>query len=36
MSNAELCYMSASEALAAFKSRKLSPVELMSAVIARA
>ena len=36
MSNAELCYMSASEALAAFKSRKLSPVELMSALIARA
>jgi aspartyl-tRNA(Asn)/glutamyl-tRNA(Gln) amidotransferase subunit A len=36
MSDAELCYMSASEALAAFKSRKLSPVELMSALIARA
>ena len=36
MSNAELCYMSASDALAAFKSRKLSPVELMGALIARA
>ena len=32
----DLCYMSASEALALFKARKLSPVELMEAVIARA
>ena len=31
----DLCYLSAVEALAAFKSRKLSPVELMYAVIAR-
>jgi amidase len=31
-----LCYMSATEAIALFKARKLSPVELMSAVIARA
>jgi len=36
MSNTELCYLSATEALAAFKSRKLSPVELMGALIARA
>ncbi len=35
VSNPELCYLTASEALAAFKSRKLSPVELMHAVIAR-
>jgi Asp-tRNA(Asn)/Glu-tRNA(Gln) amidotransferase A subunit family amidase len=32
----DLCYLGAAEALAAFKSRKLSPVELMRAVIARA
>ena len=32
----ELCYLSAVEALARFKARKLSPVELMRAVIARA
>ena len=31
----DLCYMSAIEALAAFKARTLSPVELMKAVIAR-
>ena len=31
----ELCYMSALDALAAFKARTLSPVELMRAVIAR-
>ena len=31
----DLCYMSAIDALAAFKARKLSPVELMRAVIAR-
>lgn len=36
MSESELHYMSASEALARFKARTLSPVELMSAVIARA
>lgn len=30
-----LCYMSATEAIAKFKSRELSPVELMKAVIAR-
>ncbi len=32
----DLCYLGAAEALAAFKSRKLSPVELTRAVIARA
>ncbi|MCA9986762.1 MAG: amidase [Anaerolineales bacterium] len=32
----ELCYLSAQEALALFRSRQLSPVELMQAVIARA
>ena len=31
----ELCYMTASEALARFRSKALSPVELMEAVIAR-
>jgi Asp-tRNA(Asn)/Glu-tRNA(Gln) amidotransferase A subunit family amidase len=36
MSDSDLSYMGAAEALAAFKSRKLSPVELMRAVIARA
>ena len=36
MSDTELCYMSATEALANFRARKLSPVELMRAVIARA
>jgi Asp-tRNA(Asn)/Glu-tRNA(Gln) amidotransferase A subunit family amidase len=36
MSDTELCYLSATEALAAFKSRKLSPVDLMGALIARA
>ena len=30
-----LCYMTGTEAIAAFKSKKLSPVELMKAVIAR-
>jgi len=32
----DLCYLSASEALRLFKAKKLSPVELMEAVIARA
>jgi Asp-tRNA(Asn)/Glu-tRNA(Gln) amidotransferase A subunit family amidase len=31
----ELCYMTATEAIAAFKTKKLSPVEVMNAVIAR-
>ena len=31
----ELCYMTGTEALAAFKEKKLSPVELMKAIIAR-
>ena len=31
----DLCYMSAGEAIAAFKARRLSPVELMTALIAR-
>jgi len=36
MSDLELCYMPATEALAQFRARKLSPMELMQAVIARA
>ena len=36
MSDLDLCYLSAHEALALFKSRKLSPVELMEATIRRA
>jgi Asp-tRNA(Asn)/Glu-tRNA(Gln) amidotransferase A subunit family amidase len=36
MSDLDLCYMPATEALKNFKSRKLSPVELMKALIARA
>ncbi len=36
MSDPDLCYLSASEAVALFKARKLSPVELMQAVIDRA
>jgi amidase len=36
VSDLDLCYMSATEALALFRARKLSPVELMKAVIARA
>jgi amidase len=36
MSDDELCYLSAVEAIARFKARRLSPVELMRAVIARA
>ena len=35
MSNRELCYLSASEALAYFRDRRLSPVELLKAVIYR-
>jgi hypothetical protein len=33
MSNEDLCYLSATEALKHFKSRKLSPRELMAALI---
>jgi Asp-tRNA(Asn)/Glu-tRNA(Gln) amidotransferase A subunit family amidase len=33
--NFDLCYMTATEAIAAFKSRSLSPVELLKALIAR-
>ncbi len=36
MSDLELCYLPASEALARFEAKSLSPVELMQAVIARA
>ncbi|MGF1608771.1 MAG: amidase [Kiloniellales bacterium] len=36
MSDSELCYMTAAEALRRFRDRSLSPVELMRAVIARA
>lgn len=36
MSHADLAYLSATDALAAFRARTLSPVELMTAVIARA
>ncbi len=36
MTDEDLCYLSAGEALSLFKARKLSPVELMRAVIARA
>lgn len=36
MSDLDLCYMPATEALRLFKARKLSPVELMAAVIKRA
>jgi Asp-tRNA(Asn)/Glu-tRNA(Gln) amidotransferase A subunit family amidase len=36
MSDLDLCYMSATEALKRFKSRKLSPVELVRALIERA
>ncbi len=36
MSDQDLCYLSAVDAVAAFKARKLSPVELMTALIARA
>lgn len=36
MADDDLCYMGAAEALKLFKAKKLSPVELMQAVIARA
>lgn len=36
MTNIELCYLSATEALELFRAKKLSPVELMKAVIERA
>ena len=36
MTNDDLCYLSASEALKLYKRRKLSPVELTKALIARA
>lgn len=36
MSDLELCYLPAAEAIARFKAKTLSPVELMQAVIARA
>ncbi|MEZ5773506.1 MAG: amidase [Hyphomicrobiaceae bacterium] len=36
MTDPELCYLPASEALRLFRARKLSPVELMKAVVARA
>ena len=36
MTDNDLCYISAREALSLFKAKKLSPVELMAAVIARA
>ncbi len=35
MASDDLCYITATEALARFRSGDLSPVELMSAVIAR-
>jgi amidase len=34
--NDDLCYISATEAIARFKARELSPVELMQAIVARA
>jgi len=36
VSDAELCYLSAAEALRLFRKKKLSPVDLMEAVIRRA
>src|ERR1700687_2383857 len=33
--NLDFCYMTATEAIAAFKNRPLSPVELLKAIIAR-
>jgi Asp-tRNA(Asn)/Glu-tRNA(Gln) amidotransferase A subunit family amidase len=36
MHNDDLCYLAATDALALFKAKKLSPVELMTAIITRA
>ena len=36
MSDTELCYLPAAEALRLFRQKKLSPVELMKATIAQA
>src|SRR4051812_15947336 len=36
MNSDDLCYLTAAEALALFRARELSPVELMQALIARA
>ena len=36
MSYEDICYLSATEALDRFRRRKLSPVELMQAIIERA
>ncbi len=36
MTDLDLCYLPAAEALRQFKAKKLSPVELMRATIARA
>jgi len=36
MGDADLCYLSATDALVRFKARKLSPVELVDALVARA
>ena len=36
MTDQDLCYISATDAIAAFKAKTLSPVELMRAIIARA
>jgi len=36
LSNDELCYLGASQALALFRSREISPVQLLSALISRA
>ena len=35
MASDDLCYMTATEAIGRFRAKTLSPVELMSAVIAR-
>src|SRR5687768_6162930 len=36
MTNDDLCYLSAAQALAAFRARELSPAELMQALVDRA